>query len=120
MNDYVVLFMVIGVVVEIIGAIAGIAQKSARTAKPGNHFIDCSGMSAEELYDQGLLDQELLRQQMEQDNLQMNLLMQEQQQQQQFMDLSLKSVTPFEMGGFDTSFGNSFNDFDNFNNGGMF
>ena len=120
MNDYVVLFMVIGVGVEIIGAIAGIAQKSARTAKPGNHFIDCSGMSEEELYDQGLLDQEVLRQQMEQDNLQMNLLMQEQQQQQQFMDLSLKSVTPFEMGGFDTSFGNSFNDFDNFNNGGMF
>lgn len=117
MNDYFVLFMVIGVVVEIIGAIAGIAQKSARTTKAGSNFIDCSGMSAEEMYDQGLLGQELFRQQMEQDNMQMNLFMQEQQQQQEFMDFSLKSVTPFEMGGFDTSFGNSFNDF---NNGGMF
>lgn len=97
MNDYFALFMVIGVVVEIIGAIVSIAQKSARASKPRQN-------------------QELLRQQMEQDNMQMDLFMQ-QQQQQEFMDFSLKSVTPFEMGGFDTSFGNSFNDF---NNGAMF
>ena len=116
MNDYFALFMVIGVVVEIIGAIVGIAQKSARTVKPRRNFIDCSGMSEEEMYNQGLWNQELLRQQMEQDNMHMDLFMQ-QQQQQEFMDFSLKSVTPFEMGGFDTSFGNSFNDF---NNGGMF
>ena len=108
MNDYFALFMVIGVVVEIIGAIAGIAQKSARASKPRQN-------------------QELLRQQMEQDSMIANEFMQQQQmesdrfmqemQQQQFMDFSEKSVTPFEMGGFDTSFGNSFNDF---NNGGMF
>ena len=35
--------------------------------------------------------------------------------QQQFMEFSEKSVTPFEAGGFDMNFGNSFNDF-----GGMF
>ena len=35
--------------------------------------------------------------------------------QQQFMEFSEKSVTPFEAGGFNMNFGNSFNDF-----GGMF
>lgn len=38
------------------------------------------------------------------------------QQNQQFMEESLKSVTPFEMGGYDMTQGNSFNDFNN----GMF
>lgn len=38
------------------------------------------------------------------------------QQDQQFMEESLKSVTPFEMGGYDMMQGNSFNDFNN----GMF
>jgi ABC-type sulfate transport system substrate-binding protein len=35
------------------------------------------------------------------------------QQDQQFMEESLKSVTPFEMGGYDMTQGNSFNDFNN-------
>lgn len=38
------------------------------------------------------------------------------QQDQQFMEESLKSVTPFEMGRYDMTQGNSFNDFNN----GMF
>ena len=44
------------------------------------------------------------------------------EQQQEFMDFSLKSVTPFEMGGFNMDFGNSFNDFGGFGGfgGGMF
>lgn len=33
------------------------------------------------------------------------------QQMQEFMDFSMKSVTPFEQGGFDMTQGNSFNDF---------
>lgn len=38
------------------------------------------------------------------------------QENQQFMEESLKSVTPFEMSGYDMTQGNSFNDFNN----GMF
>ncbi len=47
-------------------------------------------------------------------------------QQQEFMDFSMKSVTPFEMGGFDMNQGNSFNmdfgtnDFGGFGGCGMF
>ena len=47
-------------------------------------------------------------------------------QQQEFMDFSMKSVTPFEMGGFDMEQGNSFNmdfgmnDFGGFGGCGMF
>jgi len=37
----------------------------------------------------------------------------EQQQQQRFMDESIKSVTPFEHGGYDMTHRNSFNDFNN-------
>lgn len=36
---------------------------------------------------------------------------QEQLHMQEFMDFSIKSVTPFEQGGFDMTQGNSFNDF---------
>ena len=36
---------------------------------------------------------------------------QEQLHMQEFMDFSMKSVTPFEQGGFDMTQGNSFNDF---------
>ena len=61
---------------------------------------------------QNQMHQQLMNQQ---NQMHQQLMDQQNQMDQQFnqwaMDESIKSVTPFEMGGYDMSCGNSFNDF---------
>ena len=104
-----------------IGVVVWILESIIKCLGAGHKSCVSSEIAANDWH-----QQEIFRQQMEQDSMIANEFMQQQQmesdrfmqemQQQQFMDFSEKSVTPFEMGGFNMDFGNSFNDFD----GGFF
>ena len=128
MQVLVIIVAILKVIISVAGAIAeGKREAVAKVAYATNHnFADYMGKSAEELYDMGIYDQEILRQQMQLNDQQMEYLMNNQQMQQfmndqmqhlndmqmqQFMDFSMNSVTPFEHGGFNMDIGNSFNDF---------
>lgn len=99
-----------------IGVVVWILESIIKCLGAGHKSCDSSVIAANDWH-----QQEIFRQQMEQDSMIANEFMQQQQmesdrfmqemQQQQFMDFSEKSVTPFEMGGFNMDFGNSFNDF---------
>ena len=113
-----------------IGVVVWILESIIKCLGAGHKSCDSSAIAANDWH-----QQEIFRQQMEQDSMIANEFMQQQQmesdrfmqemqqqqmesdrfmqemQQQQFMDFSEKSVTPFEMGGFNMDFGNSFNDF---------
>ncbi len=131
----IIVFMVVKVLSIILPALA---RGMATNGSAPNNYADYVGKTAEELYDMGITNQEMLREQMQLNDMQMQQLMDQQfqndmqmqqfmdqqfqndmqfnqfmndMQNQHFMDESLKFVTPFEHGGYDLNQGNSFNNF---------
>ena len=107
----------------VIGVVVWIVEIIAKCAGAGYKSYGSSDIATNDWH-----QQEIFRQQVDEHNRISNEFMQQQQMendrlmQEQFMDFSEKSVTPFEMGGFNMDFGNSFNDFGGFGGfgGGMF
>ena len=110
-------------------AIASLRNYQNRFQELEEQYVDATTWQEQEriqdeldqLQQQMLQDQNLINMGMDMQNFQnqQNLDLQ-MQQMNDFMNFSMDSVTPFEMGGMDMNQDNSFNDFNDMNNFGGF